>query len=108
MKRRLSDRRHLRRPSLLPLPRPAGVLVALLVGFGVVGSLEQPAAEASAGLAREAYVRGGFDPARQVAPASCTALGLQFVASSADGAPWVHTCLDAFLRVPEAREVLWP
>lgn len=108
MVKRLPSRRHLRRPSHIPIPSPATVLVALLVGFGVVGAADQPAAQSTAMVAREAYVRGGFDPSRGAAPASCTALGLQFVASSADGAPWVHTCLDAFLRAPDAREFLWP
>lgn len=64
----------------------------MFVLAALVGALDLDASIVSEQTARQYYRSPGFDPYRDRAPLDCA--GQQWVAQSADGGPWIHTCLD--------------
>lgn len=69
----------------------------VLLFLCLAGSCDPDALEAGERAGREAYARGGFDPAFSPDPVECRARGRQFIAHRADAGDWTYSCVDADL-----------
>lgn len=81
----------------LPLRSGALVVIAFLL-LGAIGALDLESAEVTERIMLERLAALPFDPSRGDRPWDCDLVGKQWIAWSADGAPWSHACVDAWIR----------